>query len=470
MKSLRTCVVLLLVVALQSAAVAAEPRMTPLDTYVHQPDPAFGWKVVKTVAGIQSTTSIIQLKSQGWRTEKDVDRTVWEHWLVVVKPERVTAKTAFLFVSGGANDRPMPEGADAMTAEISRSTGSIVAELRMVPNQPLVYHGDGKPRKEDDLIAYGWDQFIKTRDPTWIPQFAMVKSAVRAMDCLQEWSAADGPKLEKFVIAGASKRGWTTWLTGVTDRRVEALVPIVIDVVNVDPSMRHHAAAYGFWANAIGNYYEHGIMQRMNDPQLKELYRIVDPYSYRERLTMPKYIVNGSGDQFFLPDSSQFYFDELPGEKHLRYVPNADHSLKGSDALDSIIAFYQLILSGKPRPNLSWSFEKDGSIHVRTDTPAKQVLLWQATNPKTRDFRVMTIGKVFESRELTAAADGSFVGQIAAPATGWSAFFVEAAYDTGGFAPLKFSTAVRVLPDKLPFADLDPGKAPYEANVQGKRP
>ena len=35
---------------------------------------------------------------------------------------------------------------------------------------------------------------------------------------------------------------------------------------------------------------------------------IEDPYEYRQRLTMPKYIVNASGDQYFLPDNSQFYF------------------------------------------------------------------------------------------------------------------------------------------------------------------
>ena len=41
------------------------------------------------------------------------------------------------------------------------------------------------------------------------------------------------------------------------------------------------------------------------------LIRIEDPYSYRYRLTMPKFIVNAAGDQYFLPDSSQFYFAGL---------------------------------------------------------------------------------------------------------------------------------------------------------------
>ena len=44
---------------------------------------------------------------------------------------------------------------------------------------------------------------------------------------------------------------------------------------------------------------------------------------------MPKFMVYAAGDQFFLPDSSRFYFDDLKGEKYLRYVPNTDHSLRG---------------------------------------------------------------------------------------------------------------------------------------------
>ncbi len=352
-----------------------------------------------------------------------------------------------------------------MTTQIARATGSLVAELRMVPNQPLVFHGDGKPRKEDDLIGYAWDQFLKTGDATWLPRLPMVKSAVRAMDCLQEWAKQQGTPVERFVVAGGSKRGWTTWLTGAADPRVEAIIPIVIDVANVDVSMRHHAAVYGFWAKAIGDYYRHGLMRRSGEPQLRELYQIVDPYAYRERLTLPKYVVNATGDQFFVPDSSQFYYGELKGEKLLRYVPNADHSLRGSDALEGIIAYYQMILAGRPRPSYTWTFEKDGSIRVKSATPPKQVHVWQATNPKARDFRLETIGKAFTSQELKPEADGSYVGRIRTPEQGWTAFFVELTYDSGGAYPLKASTAVRVLPDKLPYAGVDVKKVPYEGSV-----
>jgi PhoPQ-activated pathogenicity-related protein len=268
--------------------------------------------------------------------------------------------------------------------------------------------------------------------------------------------------IDGFVVSGGSKRGWTTWCTAAVDKRVVAAIPIVIDVVNVPECARHHIAAYGFHAEAIGDYVRHNLTTRREDPRTKLLYAIEDPYSYRERLTMPKFVINASGDQYFPPDSSQFYFGEMPGEKLLRYVPNADHSLRETDAIESIIAYYQMILSRSPRPKYGWSFEKDGSIRVRTESAPATAALWQATNPQARDFRVKTIGRTFRSRLLTDEGGGVFVGKIDPPEKGWTAFFIELTFDVGQSFPLKLSTAVRILPDTLPFADLDPAKAPLE--------
>ena len=133
---------------------------------------------------------------------------------------------------------------------------------------------------------------------------------------------------------------------------------------------------------------------------MADLYKIEDPLSYKDKLTQPKFVVNAAGDQFFLPDSSQFYYDQLKGEKLLRYVANGDHSLKETDAMQSITAFYHLILTGKPLPKYSWTFEQDGSIKVKYQTPPSKVVMWQATNAKARDFRVDMIGRTYTSTEL----------------------------------------------------------------------
>lgn len=100
---------------------------------------------------------------------------------------------------------------------------------------------------------------------------------------------------------------------------------------------------------------------------------VADAYAYRDRLTMPKLIVNSTGDQLFLPDSSRFYFDELKAERYLRYVPNIDRSLSGSDADESVSPFYASIISGTLPPKFVWRFEGDGSIRVTTETKPLEV-------------------------------------------------------------------------------------------------
>lgn len=444
-----------LLVAITCAA-AAEPvngPRTALDDYVAKPDPAYEWKVIKTIPGDGCTTFIVDLKSQSWRKVPEVDRAVWQHWLVVVKPDAVKHATVFLTIGGGRNGSAAPESASQQSITMAKATNTVVAELKMVPNQPLVLNSDGHPRSEDDLLAYGWVKYMQTGDPLWITRFAMVKSAVRAMDTVTALLASEqGGKVDvkSFVVAGGSKRGWTTWLTGAVDKRVVAVVPIVIDVLNVPACSNNHFCAYGFWAPAIGDYTRHKIFDWHGTKEYAALMRLEDPIHYRDRLTMPKYVVNASGDQFFPPDSSKFYYGELVGPKYLRYVPNADHSLRGSDAQESILAFYQAILTKSAMPKFSWEMASDGSIRVTAQDKPREVNLWQATNPKARDFRLMSIGPAYKKSRLDPDTDGTYTAKVSKPETGWTAFFAELVFDSGGKVPFKFTTQVGIVPDVLP--------------------
>jgi len=284
----------------------------------------------------------------------------------------------------------------------------------------------------------------------------MVKSAVRAMDTVQKHlKSLDSGALDikRFVVSGGSKRGWTTWLTAAVDKRVVAIAPAVIDVLNMDESMRHHFAAYGFYSQAIEDYGQMDIFSRLDTLEGQMLIKVVDPYEYRDRYAdIPKFLINSSGDQFFLPDSAQFYFHDLPGEKFLRYVPNTDHGLGNSDAPQSLLVFYQSILKNSPRPKFTWSVRDDGSIEVNTTTTPKEVRLWQATNPKARDFRLEIIGPVWKSSDLAASSPGKYIAKVSKPEEGWTAFFAELTFDSGGAVPYKFTTEVHVVPETLPFA------------------
>ena len=432
---------------------AEEP--TALDRYIATPDPSYSYHLVNTVKGDGQTTFVLEMNSQSWLTANEVNRTVWKHWLLIVKPDTVASTKSLLFISGGSNDKPAPTAADANVVKVALATKSIVAELKMVPNQPLTFAGETKPRVEDGLIAYTWDKFLRTGDEKWPARLPMTKSAVRALDTVTAFCASPaggGVKVDGFVVAGGSKRGWTTWTTAAVDKRVVAIIPIVIDMLNIEPSFKHHFEAYGFWAPAVGDYAAMHIMDWTGTPEYRALMKIEEPYEYRRRLTLPKFIINASGDQFFLPDSAQFYFHDLPGVKYLRYVPNTDHSLRGSDAWLTLLASYQAILLDAPLPQFSWTLEKDGAIRVQTKTTPSEVKLWQATNPHARDFRLETLGPVWQSTALSDPDKGVYVGRINAPAKGWSAFFVELTFPGPTSTPYKFTTQVRVWPDVLPHS------------------
>src|SRR5687768_6380776 len=437
----------LFVLPLTFAAAAQAPRratatQTALDRYVAAPDANFSWKVLRELKAEGATATLLEMTSQKWLTEQEVERPLWTHWLTVVRPPEVKSDVALLYITGGSLERQPPSSPPAWLVNAARDTGTVTVELRLVPNQPVVFKDDPtrKPRTEDDFIAYTWDKYLRTGDEKWPARLPMTKSAVRAMDAVTQFAAgADGggSKIARFVVSGASKRGWTTWTTAAVDRRVIAIVPAVIDMLNLEPSFIHHYRAYGTWSDAVKDYTEHGIMDWMGTPQFRALMKIEEPYEYRERLTIPKLMLNASGDQFFLPDSSQFYFDDLKGEKHVRYVPNASHSLEKSDALETLHAFYSAIVTGTPRPEVRWTFERDGTIKVVARQLPENVQLWQAVNPEARNFRLDAIDPAYKSTPLTPSGPNTWVARVPPPAKGWTAFFVEMSFPSGGKYPLK---------------------------------
>ena len=458
-----SCVLFLCVLPLVSAGSAQAPAarlaatpQTALDRYVAAPDSNFSWKVLRELPADGVTVTLLEMTSQKWLTEAEVERPLWTHWLTVVRPAKVTSDVGLMAIGGSSLDRQPPTAAPAWMINAAKDTGTVTAELRLVPNQPVVFKDDStkKPRSEDDFIAYTWDKYLRTGDEKWPARLPMTKSAVRAMDAITQFAASTeggAQKVSRFVVTGGSKRGWTTWTAAAVDSRVIAIVPAVIDMLNVEPSFIHHYRAYGAWSNAVKDYQEQGIMDWMGTRQFRALMKIEEPYEYRDRLTIPKLMLNASGDQFFLPDSSQFYFDDLKGEKHVRYVPNTSHGLEKSDALETIHAFYAAVVAGSARPEMKWTFERDGSIKVVTKQLPRDVQVWEAVNPTARNFRLDVVGPAYKSSPLTPSGPNTWVARVNAPEAGWTAFFVELTFPGTGSYPLKLTSGVRVLPDKLPY-------------------
>ncbi|MDZ4861670.1 MAG: PhoPQ-activated protein PqaA family protein [Candidatus Hydrogenedentes bacterium] len=441
---------------------------TPLDDYVALPDASYSWSLATTIPGAGYTDYVIDLKSQTWDPipPNGVDRPLWEHALIITVPDTVSHTSGMLFIGGGDNPANLSGGNDAFLIAMAIRSQSVIAQLKQVPNQPLTFANDplAIAREEDEQIAYCWRKFLDAggdpEDAIWLSRLPMTKAAVRAMDAMTAFLAtpAGGSlALNQFVVSGGSKRGWTTWTTAAVDSRVIAIAPLVIDLLNMERSFVHHFQAIGGYADAVHDYTDHGIFEYQNTPEYDRLQEYVEPFSYRDRLTMPKFIMNSSQDQFFLPDSSQFYWDRLVGEKRLRYVQNNNHGLsQTADAASDLEAWYTMILNGVPRPDISWVKRDDGQIEVEiiSGTPiVNGVRLWQSSTQPERKFGWPDVGNtgIYSDTVLAESSPGKYVTNVTIPGSGFKAFFVEVTFPSGGTFPFRVTTEVSIVPDVLPF-------------------
>ena len=412
---------------------AGAPARADLEGYVRQDDGAFSWSVTNRRETPAGTITDIGLKSQVWQG------IPWNHKLRIYEPAEVRYKDAvLLFITGGNQDsEPKPE--DAVTGfTLARACGAVCAVLPQVPNQPLL---GGKT--EDTLIAETFVRYLETKDENWPLLFPMVKSAARAMDAVQAWAKENGkPAVTRFVVAGASKRGWTTWLTGAVDKRVVAIAPMVIDTLNMRAQKTHSLEVWGKFSEQIGDYTSRGLTEKFDTDDGKRLWMMVDPFSYRDRLALPKLLINGTNDRYWTLDALNIYWDDLKGPKAVVYLPNAGHSLQEHRdyAVNGIGALFRQAVGNRPPPDLSWTHDDAGNgalrLQVRSTPEPKSAQLWVARS-ETRDFR--------DARWEPAAMliNGAVVqGEVARPENGFIALFGDLEYEIDGIR-YHLSTQIR---------------------------
>ena len=162
-----------------------------LESYVARADTNHSWRVVDSKHADGFAVTHVEMTSQKWREH------LWTHHMQIVRPDKVrNPQFAFLYVSGSGEGR----SSIPMLKIIADRAGAVAAVVTRVPNQPL-YDG----RREDALIAYTFDQYLKTGDDSWPLIFPMVRSAMRAMDTVQAFAEKEHQqKVEGFVVAGAS--------------------------------------------------------------------------------------------------------------------------------------------------------------------------------------------------------------------------------------------------------------------------
>jgi PhoPQ-activated pathogenicity-related protein len=465
MKNLLLFFPALLIMAACGGPVIKPETTSPLKEYVYAEDDAFRYEVIETEKGESWTEYRIKMVSGTWLTEEEVDHPEWWHWISIVVPDEVWETESMMFIGGGSTEDTLPVSADILLIKAAVATGSIVSQISNIPFQPIDFKGDQKEgRYEDDLIAYGWRLYLESgASPNmmkWLARFPMTRAVVRAMDVVQEISQNVQKPVEEFFVTGASKRGWTTWTTAAVDDRVIGMAPIVIDLLNIVPSFNHHWQCYGEWSPAVEDYVTEGIMNRLNTEDFKKMLEIVGPYSFVDQLTIPKLLINGTSDEFFLTDSWKFYWEELKGDSYLQYVPNGNHGLSGSYRPMSLIPFYQAVITGTAIPDFNWNISND-TIYMEVDPTADYAIRkWEGVNEADRDFRIYVLGEAWEKEEIEWKADGKYAIHISRPERGFKGGLVEIIFNPDSAFPLTFTSGTVVTPDVYPFGPFEPESFP----------
>ncbi len=267
----------------------------------------------------------------------------------------------------------------------------------------------------------------------------MVKSVVKGMDAIQEFSANEWEHpTESFLVTGASKRGWTAWLTAAADPRVMAIAPMVIDLLNIPSQLELQMERFGRPSEQVDPYAKRDLLPLGKTERAKKLWQMVDPYGYREKLTMPKLILLGTNDPYWNTDALNLYWEQIPGENHISYTPNAGHDLRQkardgtreripAKSLDNLAAFVRTQFSGRSLPEIDWRHgdtdDGDFRIEVTYDEVPKQARLWVASSPG-KDLR----NAQWAPREVEIVAGEPVRATVEKPAQGYIAFFMELGY------------------------------------------
>lgn len=419
-------VLLFLIAPLSSQAQEKNPTSTDVSQhifdYMARAEPGFAWKKVSSKANDDVSTTRIDFHSQKWQ---GID---WTHSLTVIEPSNLEDKDhVIIFVAGGSIGDGPRDGDVASGAILAKVAKMRVAVLQNVPNQPLM---EGK--KEDDLITETWLKYLETGDPTWPLLFPMVKSAVKAMDVVQEFSKEEfGASPKSFFITGASKRGWTSWLTPVVDKRIKATAPLVIDVLNFRPQMDNQLKTWGAYSEQIEDYTRKGLIKpQVGTPREEALLAMMDPYTYRSRLALPKLIVVGSNDPYWVLDATRFYWSDLDGPKNALVIPNAGHNLDNKNggrelALSTVAIHFKMNAQDKQLPELDFE-QKGDTLHVKAEKAPKFIKAWTALSDN-KDFR--------ESKWTSAPIKPNGAAAemtVKSPEKGHIAWFCEYGYEHDG--------------------------------------
>jgi len=222
-------------------------------------------------------------------------------------------------------------------------------------------------------------------------------------------------------------------------------------------------------------------MQQLGTPAFKALASIVDPLVYKDYLKMPKYVIDATGDEFFLPDDDYFWWGQLEGETNRLMIANAEHSMATGllTLVPGLASMVLGVMTQTPRPVIDWKMaEGDGTITLTANQKPKRAIVHYATTfgDDRRDFRLIKGNtpadpckfipiKVFGSACINpviwfgediapvSVQNGIYTyvaSQPAAPA-GWRGFLMELHFDGPKDSTFILTSQVSIINQTYPF-------------------
>ena len=434
---------------------STEEEYTSMSNYIGSTKNEFSYDIQEVIYEENWTGYHIKMISGEWLDSKKVDQVEWWHYVDIIIPKQTTSSTGIMFIDGGEKSDDYFR-LDAQSIENAIKTEAVIVNVSNIPFQPLNFLSSEQDSfEEDDLIAFAWNKFLKQgakqKDVEWLPRFPMTRAIVRAMDLAQEIILQNDIVVKDFVVSGASKRGWTAWTTAAVDSRVKAVVPMVIDMLNLVPSFENHYRSYGEFSPAVQEYVNYNIQDWLGTEEFKVLMSYIEPFSFIDKFTMPKYIINAGSDEFFSTDSWRFYYDKLPGEKIIRYVPNKNHSLDGRYLTEDLVSYFYRVINDIEIPSLSWNLS-DNKLIAELDYDGEyDVSVWTAKNDNGRDFRLWEEGELWEETSIGKLANNKYELNVNSNFKGYKATMIEFTIDPESEFPLIISTGPFVFPEKYPF-------------------
>jgi PhoPQ-activated pathogenicity-related protein len=386
---------------------------------------------------IRGQVFIVTMTSQSWNGQ------LWRHRLFVYRPTNLDLSnaSALMVLSSGRPLDDAPEDAEdhrfigelAMLIPAAETSGTLVAVLSNTLHQPMF---DGLI--ENDLLAHSFEQYLHEGIEEQPVVFPLVAAIRRAMDSLQHLARERfAHTVEFFTLSGLSKRGWGAWLAAGVDLRVKAVVPVMMDFIDIPSQVRHQREVWGDISPKLKPFEDRQIFARLDTPRGQALLDWIDPIRWPRCREVAKLLISASNDEYWPFGSAARMMPRLAEESWHSMIANARHGSLDLDAINgAIFAMHLHAADVESLPSVGCEVTTT-SAKLRFDPLVESDhkpdwRLWSATMP-TADFR--------EAIWSRAALGQSQVAKIDTPTKGHLACFLESDF-TGRAGAFSLTAAV----------------------------